>query len=61
MKQNLLPLHYSERYRLLNDLEYRTDPCGDDTQKYLLLILHHKYCRRINGWTIGLVLVLPRF
>jgi len=30
MKQNLLPLHYSERYRLLKGLEYRTSPCGDD-------------------------------
>jgi len=25
----------------LNGLEYRTSPCGDDKQKYLLLIQHH--------------------
>jgi hypothetical protein len=49
MKQNLSTPHSLERYKLLNDLEYRTSPCEDDKQKYLLLILHQMFDKKITN------------
>jgi len=38
---------------IVERLKYRTSPYGDDTQKYLLLILHHIAVKG-GHWRLGL-------